>query len=262
MRKIETYERFHRHLAAWVDREIESLMVSGRGGVGKSRAYQTALGNRPYHRLGGRQTPLQVYNTLHDAPDRPIVLDDISALLKDDNFRDLLKSICETGERVVHWGSTTSRLEGRSHSFICTSPVLIVLNRIPGRDADVAAILDRFDAVEFAPTKNEIIARMRCIFPEEQNLINLIADLPALPSLRTLVKARQWKRSRHLSLTEELLAECGVPEPVSHLAQIIESFPDSEWCQEYVKRTGLTDRTYRRHKPLARQLVEARKSAK
>jgi len=27
MRKIETYERFHRHLAAWVDREIESWLA-------------------------------------------------------------------------------------------------------------------------------------------------------------------------------------------------------------------------------------------
>ena len=61
-------------------------------------------------------------------------------------------------------------------------------------------------------------------------------------------------------MTEELLAECGLPEPVSHLAQIIESFPDSQWCREYVKRTGLTDRTYRRHETLARQLVKAQRS--
>ncbi len=262
MRRIETYDRFHRHLAAFVDYEIECLVVVGRAGVGKSYAYKTALGNRQYHRFGGRQTPLQVYKTLYDAPDLPVVLDDISALLKDDNFRDMLKGLCETGQRKVHWGTTTSKLEGRSHSFVYSSQVLIVLNKLPTRDADVSAILDRCDAVEFAPSKAEVIARMRHLFPDEAELIDLLAELPAIPSLRTLIKAGRWRRSKHLDLVEELLAECGVPEPVAQLAQIMKSFSEHEWCQRYVELTGLTDRTYRRHKRLAQQLVDTRTTAK
>lgn len=260
MRRIETYERFHRHIAAWVDRDIDCLLVLGPAGFGKSHAYKDALGNRSCHLFGGRQAPLQVYTTLHDAPHLPVVLDDISALLRDNNFRDMLKALCETGRRVVHWGTTTSKLEGRPKSFVCTSPVLIVMNRMPSRDADVAAILDRCDAIEFAPTKPEVIVRMRELFPEDGELIDLLAELPAMPSLRTLVKACRWQRSKYLNLIEELLAECGVPSPVAQLAQIVESAPERDWCQRYVAETGLTDRTYRRHKRLALQLVECRTS--
>jgi hypothetical protein len=260
MRKVDTYERFHRHIAAWLDREIDPVLVVGPPGVGKSHAYATRLGNRPYHRFGGRQTPLHVYKSLHDDPHLPVVLDDISALLQDDCFRDMLKGLCESGERNLHWGTTTSKLEGRTRSFCCTSPVLIVMNKIPSRDADVAAILDRCDAIEFAPTKSEVIIRMRELFPADAELIDLIAELPTLPSLRTLIKARRWQNSRHLKLVEELLAECGAPQAVVHLARIIENHPENEWCARYLAETGLTDRTYRRHKRLALQLVDCRAS--
>jgi hypothetical protein len=261
LRRVETYDRFHRHIAAWADREIDSLMVVGEPGNGKSHAYQSALGNRTYHRFGGRQSPLHVYNTLCDLPHVPVVLDDISALLRDDNFRDMLKALCETGDRVIRWGTTTSKLDGRSTSFTCTAPVLIVLNKIPGRDPDVAAILDRCDAIEFTPTKLEVITRMREIFPDDGGLIELLAELPAMPSFRTLIKARAWERSTHLNLAQELLSECGVPPAVAQLAEIIATCPENEWCSRYMADTGLTERTYRRHKALALQLAECRASA-
>jgi hypothetical protein len=156
----------------------------------------------------------------------------------------------------VRWGTTTSKLEGRATSFVCTAPVLIVMNKLPHRDPDVLAILDRCDAIFFKPTKREVIARMRAIFPENEDLVDLVAELPAMPSLRTLVKARRWQKSRHLNLIEELLAECCVPAAVAQLAQIMEALPEQDWCDQYIAATGLTDRTYRRHKQLARQLVE------
>ena len=66
---------------------------------------------------------------------------------------------------------------------------------------------------------------------------------------------------RSIKLVEELLAECGAPQAVVHLARIIETHPENEWCARYVAETGLTDRTYRRHKRLALQLVDCRASA-
>jgi hypothetical protein len=261
MRTITTYERFHRHIAAFFDGDIDSLLALGRGGIGKSHAYKAGLRSRPYHLFGGRQSPLQVYTTLYDAPHLPVVLDDISSLLRDDNFRDMLKALCETGRKVVRWGTTTPKLQGRAQSFICTSPVLIVLNKMSARDPDLEAILDRVDAIRFEPTKREVIDRMREVFPANENLIDLLAELPAMPSLRTLVKARCWQKSKHLNLIEELLAECGVPPAVAHLAEIIAACPENEWCSRYMADTGLTDRTYRRHKALALQLVECHASA-
>ena len=260
MRKVVTYERLHRHILAWTKLQILRLALFGPPGIGKSHAYKDVLGNRPHNLFGGRQSPLHVYKALCDAPHVPVVLDDISALLKDDNFRDMLKNLTETGQRVIRWGTTTSKLEGRPTSFVCTAPVLIVLNKLPKNDPDVEAILDRCDAIWFEPTKEEIIARMRELFPENADLIDLIAELPALPSLRTLVHARDWQNSDDLDVMEELLSECGASSPITRLLEIMEAFPETEWCRRYVQQTGLTDRTYRRHKYYAEQLFACRKS--
>jgi len=259
IRTIDTYERFHRHLASWVDREVPCLLVVGPPGTGKSYGYRSALGNRPKHVFGGRQSPLHVFMTLHDAPHQPVVLDDISSLLRDDQFRDMLKGLCDTGPRVIRWGTTTPKLQGRPTSFTCTCPVLIVLNKVPARDPDLEAILDRVDAIRFAPTKAEVIARMRVLWPEDEELIELLTELPTMPSLRTLDKARRWKRSKHLNLIEELLAECGVPESVTRLARIMESCPEEHWGTQYVAATGLTERSYRRHRLIAQQLLACRR---
>lgn len=258
MRRVTTYERLHRHVAAWVDREIDRLLILGKPGFGKSSSYKQGLGNRPHHIFGGHLSPLQLYLQLCDDPRRPIVLDDISLLLKQDVFRDMLKALCETGERIVRWNTTSSKLRDRPKEVRCTAPVLIVLNEIPARHPDVVAILDRFDAISFEPTKAEVIGRMIELFPDDGDIIDLLIELPAMPTLRTLVRARNWRNSRHLNMVEELLGERGVPEPVAQLVEIMLEAPESQWCTRYVEATGLTDRTYRRHKYVARQIVECR----
>ncbi len=258
MRTIKQYGRYQRHINAWRDGDIEFLAVFGPPGVGKTHAYLACLGNRAYLRFGGRQSPLEVYKALHDAPHLPVVFDDVAALLRDDCFRDMLKGLCDAPPRIVRWATSTTRLDGRSTSVICTGPVLIVLNKLPSDDEDIAAVLDRFDAVRFQPSKEEIITRMRALWPADRELIDLLAELPGIPSLRTLVRARRWQRSPHLEVIEELLDECGAPQPVVLLATIMVSQPENTWCRTYRERTGLTDRSYRRHKRIAEQLVACR----
>ncbi|MEE9186639.1 MAG: hypothetical protein V3U10_01245 [Bacteroidota bacterium] len=255
MRKIDTYERFHRHIKAWAAREIESLVVLGKPGLGKSWAARTALADTPYHLFSARLTPIEVYNRLYDNPDWPVVFDDVSALMRDSNFIDMLKNLCEAGPATVRWNTSTDKLEGREKSFRCTSPVLILLNKIPEKNPDVKAILDRCDNILFEPSKSEVIGYIRQNFPQDGELIDLLAELPVLPSVRTLIKARQWRNSAYLSLTEELFSECGVPDPVVHLVEIMQGCRESEWCQGYVEATGLTDRTYRRHKAIATEII-------
>lgn len=101
MRTIREYDRLYRHIRAWVDGDVDSLFVLGEPGTGKSTAYRDALGNRPHHLFTMRNTPMQVYCELHDAPNKPIVFDDVSALLADPNFLDMLKGLCETGTKRI-----------------------------------------------------------------------------------------------------------------------------------------------------------------
>ena len=61
-------------------------------------------------------------------------------------------------------------------------------------------------------------------------------------------------------LLEELFAECGVPDPVSALAEIMRTHPESDWLARYIEATGLTNRTYRRHGCITRELLACHES--
>ncbi len=259
MKKVPTYERFHRYMLAWLARDFGCLTICGDPGVGKSWAARELLKGRPYHWFSAKQTPLLVYNQLCDNPHWPVVFDDVSGMMRDSNFVDMFKNLCEDGVATVRWGSTTAKMKARPTRFQCTSPVLTLLNRMPAKNPDVEAVMDRWQSLEFKPIKSQIIAYMREYFRADGELIDLLADLPVMPSVRTLIKARQWARSEYLDLHEELLAECGAPEGVSVLIEIMERFPKKEWCSRYLEATGRNERTYRRHKRLAEQVLACRR---
>lgn len=260
MRRITTYDRLHRHVQAWKMGEIGHLVIMGEPGLGKSWAVKTAIDGQPHHWFSARQSPIEVYCHLHDQPDLMAVFDDVTSLLREDNFVDMLKNLCEDGIKTLRWGTKTEKLEGRARSFECESRVLILLNRLPEKNPDVRAVLDRHHVVLFNPSKTEVIAYMRQHFPEDSHLINLLATLPCFPSVRTLIRARELARSTCLDLHQELLAESGVRDGIAMLIQIMETYPETEWCRRYIDTTGTTDRTYRRDKILADQILECRKS--
>ncbi|MGD2111691.1 MAG: hypothetical protein PVI86_20130 [Phycisphaerae bacterium] len=260
MRKVEDYDRYHRHIQAWAKRDIDNLVVKGEPGFGKSWAAKTVLEGQPHHWFSARQSPLFVYRELCDQPDWPIVFDDVASLLRSADFVDMFKNLCEDGVATLRWGTTTAKLEGRPNTFRCSSPVLVLLNGIPEKNSDVRAILDRCDNIEFAPTKAQVIAYMRAYFPEDAEIIDLLAELPVLASMRALTKARRWKKADDLNLHEELLSEFGAPDGVVTLINIMEKHPKKEWCRRFVETTTLGERTYRRHKAIAEDLLAARKS--
>ena len=255
MRKITTYQRLEAHVKAWIDGDIDSLMIVGDAGLGKTSAVVNALENRSYQLFRAHQSPLEIYLGLYDNPYTPCVLDDVSGILKNTDGIDLLKCLCETGKKTLRWGTTTNKLDKRAKQFVYHSRALIILNRIPNKDKDVYAVMDRCDAIEFKPAKAEVLHRMKVLFPQDGDLIELLGELSVLPTLRTLVKARQWQKSPHLNLAEELFAECGVPEPVQLLVQIMQKQPADKWLDSYQQITGLTDRTFRRHRGIAEELL-------
>ena len=255
MKMISTYERFHNYLLAWLDRDIECLVARGNPGVGKSWAVKELLRGRPHHWFSAKTTALQVYNQLHDAPHLPVVFDDVSAILSDRTFVDMLKNLCERGTSTIRWVSKTPMREGRPMSFKCTSPVIILLNRLPKENHDLLAVLDRCHNFKFEPTKSQIIAYMRTYFPADGELISLLEELAVLPSLRALMDARDWDRSPRFDLHQELLDEYGVPEGVTTLIDIMGRFPPGEWQEKYVEAVGKSERTFRRHRRLAEQVL-------
>ena len=260
MKTFDKYERFFNYLLTWLGGGIESLVIVGSPGVGKSWAVEELLEGRRHNLFSARQSALQVYKRIHDDPSIPIVFDDVSSLLRDDTMVDMMKNLCERGTSTLRWGTDTPKLEGRPKSFQCNAPVLILLNRIPARNPDLLAVLDRCHNFEFRPTKQQVIAYMRSYFPDDGELIDLLEGMAVMPSVRTLILAREWEMSPHLDLHEELLAECGVPDSVHTLVDIMERFPKAEWRDRYMKATRQTDRQFRRNRRLATQVLACRGS--
>lgn len=258
-RKIETYDHLARLYQSWADGYLPSLAVVGRGGLGKSFQYEGMLQGTPHLLFKGRTSAISLYESVKDCPNHPIVFDDIRALLKDSSCLDLLKQLCDSRpRRVIQW--RTQALPPQDRQFTCTSNVLVILNWVPKDDADVEAILDRFDIVEFVPTKTQIISRMRQ-FAKCQQDVDIIANAAATPSLRTLKKFEAWKKSPLLDEAEELYSECGVGEDIRMMMDIMTSKPKREWIETYQRLTGKTTAAakmdWTRKRQLAEQLLEA-----
>ena len=256
MRKIETYDRLNGHLQSWYEGIIPFLVVRGKPGLGKSYFYEDLLETDTYHLFKGRTTPIEIFKAVYDEPEKRIVFDDVGSLMKDPTCVELMKSLCDTRkQRKVQWNTATDRLEGREHEFYTSAPVLVMCNDCMVSNPDIQAVIDRADAIEFDPPKAEIIRKLRT-YAEDEEIVCLLEEMPVLPSLRTYEKALAWKKSPYLDLKEELLAECGVPQEVQILTEIIHNEPDKKrWCQLYMERTNRQQRDYYNKLSLAMQLA-------
>lgn len=259
MRTIPTFERFRRLIRSWARGTIPFVGVVGRPGIGKTEEYTALLDGVAHHLFRGRTSALRIYREVRDAPDLPIVFDDVARLFRDPDALDIMKQIADSKPvRTIRWRTQT--LPDDERQFDCESTVLVVLNSVPKNDSDVAAILDRFDVVTFAPSKPEIIQRMRT-FAKNQLDVDIIASCDVMPSLRTLKHFEQWKASE-LDEIEELYSECGVSDAVATITRIMAEHDRPEWITEYQTLSGKSyeaaKRTWSRHRAEAEQLLRAR----
>jgi len=257
------YKHFYRYMKRWAFRSIESLIVVGTPGVGKSHTAEALLRGRPHHWFSAQQTPLEIYKHICDAPHIPIVFDDVAALLRDKTFLDLLKNLCERGTSTLRWGSSTPKLEGRPTRFRTTAKVLIFLNSLPNKnEGDLAAVLDRCHHFDFQPERSQVIAYMREYFPDDRKLIDIIETLSAKPTLRMLEKIKDFDDGDEDggSLYEDVAKVFGLPDSVVLLIDIMERFPEKEWCRRYIEATGQTDRQFRRNRKIAAELLACRET--
>jgi hypothetical protein len=255
MRKVSKYERLNNHYLDWYDGSRPFLAIVGRPGIGKSWGYETLLANEAYTCFKGKTTALRIFMDVQDHPDWRIIFDDVGQLLRDPSCVELMKALCDTRpQRTVQWNTNTRLLEGRKKEFTISAPVLVVCNRSLIDNEDVQAVLDRADAIEFDPSKQEIITKLRS-YAEDQEIVDFLEKMPILPSLRTYETAKRWKLSTRIDWQEELMAECGVDDHVQALIEIIRSEPPEKQCERYIANTGRSRRDYYNHLPLAKDLV-------
>jgi len=257
MRKIDSYKRLDDHYLNWYEGFISFLAVVGAPGLAKSYYYENLLAHDEYTLFRGHTSALKIYIEVYDHPDRRIVFDDVGQLLRAPACVDLMKSLCDTRpRRTVHWHTTTPLLEGRNDEFNTSAPVLMVCNRNLLANEDVKAILDRANAVEFCPSKAEIIRKLRS-YADDQEIVDFLEVMPIRPTLRTYELARDLKKSPRGNWRQEVMDECGVEKHIQNLVHIIQTEAPEKWLECYHDQTKRSRRDYYNCLPLAKELAAA-----
>ena len=130
-----------------IDGFYYSLVLEGRGGIGKTFLVKSVLTERglkegeDYIYLKGYITPFSFYKVLYENKDGMIIiLDDVDGLLSDNKTKAILKSVLDTGTRRLTY-KTTKRTDIPSE-FDFNSSIIVISNNI-SKDEHFKAILDR-----------------------------------------------------------------------------------------------------------------------
>lgn len=178
------------------------LIIESKGGLAKTRLVEEVMQDKECLKILAHTTPLKLYMEAYIHKDLPIVIDDVDSLLQDDNNLSLLKMLCNTDEfKELSWWSTSPILEANQipSKYETKSRVIIICNHFDELTEKVSALRDRGFHIEFVPTNEEILIKMREILPEVQKdltieektkvyeVIEKYAGVAEI-SLRTLVK--------------------------------------------------------------------------
>lgn len=181
------------------------MIIQSRGGLGKSRLAEDVL-NEDVLFFGGHVTPLKMYLTLYENPDKLVVFDDVDELLYNKKNVALLKQLCEvTNDKIIRY-ATTSTIKGNKKegdkeipsSFVSHNKVMILCNDFKRVGKNLRALQTRGIFINFDPSDTEILtvletfAKDKEIFQYLETYSDQIQDL----NFRTYIKCVELKRSK------------------------------------------------------------------
>ncbi len=243
------------------------LILESRGGLGKSRLFESIMTEEPYLRILSHITPLQLfilgYKNLH----KPLLFDDIDGLTNSDETLSLLKMFCETRDiKEIAWHTTSSLLKNAEvpPSYETKSKVCILTNNFRELTKKVSALKDRGWHIYFNPTDQEILNKIREIISgvkkevaleEKLEVFNLIKEYSRFCeiSLRTFVKGLDLFKeckNKEVSWKKILLNEMKINPKLVLLNDLLEKYKtDKERVEEWEKK-GFSRRSFYDYKNL------------
>ncbi len=226
-------------MTAFAQGHFNTLVICSKGGMGKSEESNRALDGITIVRIGGHLTPLKHYELLYRGRDQLVVFDEIDGLFSDPKRVGLLKQLCETRElKRIMWASTDPRaaeIDGGVGHFHTRSHVLILCHSFPALNANVTAFETRATVVRFAPSPDEILAKIKTFATDDEIVAFLSEFCGAIPkfSLRTYRHLESLKRAG-LDWQRYALEETDVPPKVKEIADLLVRFDcDTDRISQY-----------------------------
>ena len=264
---VRTYSELSFFINMFKNGNSDLLILESRGGLGKSRLFESIMTEEPYLRILSHITPLQLfilgYKNLH----KPILIDDVDGLLHNDENLSLLKMYCETRDiKEIAWHTTSSLLKNAEvpPSYETKSKVCILTNNFRELTKKVSALKDRGWHIYFNPTDQEILNKIREIISgvkkevaleEKLEVFNLIKEYSRFCeiSLRTFVKGLDLFKeckNKEVSWKKILLNEMKINPKLVLLNELLEKYKtDKERVEEWEKK-GFSRRSYYDYKNL------------
>jgi hypothetical protein len=263
---IRTYERLEFFVKAFAKHYINLLIVVGPPGTAKSTHARTIAGTNSAMIQGGA-TPYSLYLHIHEAIDRPIILDDADKVFREKRSVFLLKMLCQTDKvKIVEWNSRTPEIVAGEvpDRFATTSPVCIIANSWPQDNPDIAAVESRGQMVYFAPDAKEMHDYAGEWF-KDREVYEFIGDNLEMidePDLRLYWKAAERKRMKD-DWKQYIKSQCMTGEKLLayQLKKERHWTSDNQRAKEFSRITGKSERAFYRYlERLARSsLLEVKK---
>jgi hypothetical protein len=150
------------------------LYVFGPEGVGKTHDVCHFLDEdgADYYYHTGHLTPLGLFDLLCEHPDELGVLDDVAELLRQKIALQLLLAALGNrpgGKRIVKY-----KRQGQSRKVDFSGSLILISNFALGSDPLLRALKSRLDVVEYAPSAEQVAARMRELISKGWPADNLV----------------------------------------------------------------------------------------
>jgi hypothetical protein len=198
--RITTYHELHQLAQAFVQGDLNLLILSGDPGLEKTRTLKALLHPKRGCYIEGNATAFGVYCELYRHRHEPVVIDDVDNIYQQPAGTRLLKALCQTEPvKTVAWLSDAKALDREDipRRYTTRSPLALITNRWSSTRPNLAAIEDRGLVVEFAPGALEVHRRAGEWF-WDQEIFDLVTEhlhLIARPSMRLYVLAWQMKKA-------------------------------------------------------------------
>lgn len=237
------------------------LIIESKGGLGKSRFFESIMSEEPYLRILSHITPMQMFILGYQYRNSKILIDDVDGLSKNDETISLLKMFCETREiKEVAWLTTHNLLikQNIPPRYETKSKVCILTNDFKELTKKISALKDRGWHIEFKPTDEEILIKMKEIISgvgrgltleEKLEVYNLIKEYSKFCefSLRTFVKGLHLCtecKNKDLSWKQILLTEMKINPKLILLNELIEKHPKDKDRVEEWENQGFSRRSF------------------
>lgn len=241
---------------------LHALIIQSEPGWGKSTTVEASLkeAGKPFIAVGSYTTPLALFRTLQENPDKLILLDDCSGAFADSRSIALLKAACWTaagceGRRTVRWESTSSKVTDSTVDF--TGKIIFLVNALP-ENIEANALISRSICYRLRLREEEkchLLARAAenlTLYPNPnvaatvlEVLIRELKEYPECLNFRSLRIAYELAESQPEQWEALFLLTLPNQDPMRVISNLAKnSLPVEQQARRFSELTGLSRRSF------------------